>query len=55
MLTNPMATSAERFERDVGWKPVYPTYEVGLTQVVETWRTDGSLCETAEGYEWAGD
>ena len=55
MLTNPMATSAERFERDVGWKPVYPTYEAGLPQVVETWRTDGSLRETAEGYEWAGD
>ena len=42
-LTRPMPTTAERFRREVGWEPRYPTYREGLRQVVETWREDGTL------------
>lgn len=49
MLTNPMPTSADRFEADVGWEPEYPTYREGLEQVVETWEADGTLAELRGG------
>lgn len=55
MLTSPMPTTSERFRAAVGWEPTYPTYREGLAQVVETWRNDGTLRETADGYEWVGD
>ena len=54
-LTSPMETTNERFRDDVGWEPVYPTYETGLQGVVETWRSDDTVCETVDGYEWMGD
>ncbi len=44
-FTSPMPTTSERFRRDVGWEPAYPTYREGLRQVVETWREDGTLRE----------
>lgn len=52
-LTSPMPTSNERFHREVGWEPAYPTYREGLAQVVETWREDGPLREV--GAEPADD
>ena len=55
MMTSPMPTTSDRFRRDVGWEPRYPTYREGLAQVVETWANDGTLRETADGYEWVGD
>lgn len=55
MLTSPMPTSNARFKDDVGWEPTYPTYREGLDQVVADWVDDGTLRETRDGYEWAGD
>jgi nucleoside-diphosphate-sugar epimerase len=46
-LTSPMPTSNERFRREVGWEPTYPTYREGLAQVLETWREEGTLRELA--------
>lgn len=54
-ITSPTPTTNEKFEREIGWEPRYPTYREGLAQVVETWQTDGTLRETAEGYEWVGN
>ena len=54
VLTKPFPTDADRFRRDVGWEPTYPTYREGLAQVVETWADDGTIRETASGYEWVG-
>ena len=54
-LTKPMPTTNARFRDEVGWAPAYPTYREGLDQVVETWRNDGSLGETDDGYQWAGE
>lgn len=55
MLTKPMPTSNDTFEREIGWKPTYPTYQEGLQQVVETWVNDGTLRGTPDGYEWTGE
>ncbi|MFC4450286.1 NAD-dependent epimerase/dehydratase family protein [Halorussus aquaticus] len=55
LLTSPMPTTAEKFRRDFDWEPRYPTSREGLDAVVERWREDGTLRETAEGYEWRGD
>ena len=55
LLTSPMPTTAERFRRDFDWEPEYPTYREGLDAVVERWREDGTLRETADGYEWQDD
>lgn len=52
MMTSPMPTTNERFREATGWEPRYPTYRDGLEQVVETWANDGTLRETADGYEW---
>lgn len=54
-LTTSMPTTNERFEGETGWEPTYPTYRDGLRQVVETWRAEGTIRETADGYGWAGD
>lgn len=55
MLTSPMPTTSDRFREATDWEPMYPTYREGLTQVIETWEADGTLRETADGYEWAGE
>lgn len=55
MLTSPAPTTAERFRAATDWEPRYPTYREGLTQVIEAWIEDGTLQETGDGYEWAGD
>jgi nucleoside-diphosphate-sugar epimerase len=52
MLTRPMPTSNDTFKEEVGGEPMYPTYQEGLQQVVETWVNDGTLQETRDGYEW---
>lgn len=54
MLTKPFPTDADRFRRDAGWEPAYPTYREGLAQVVEEWERDSTIRETASGYEWVG-
>ncbi|MFC7202901.1 NAD-dependent epimerase/dehydratase family protein [Haloferax namakaokahaiae] len=54
LLTNSMPTSADRFKAATGWEPQYPTYRAGLDQVIETWRDDGTIRNTADGYEWVG-
>jgi nucleoside-diphosphate-sugar epimerase len=40
-----MPTTSERARRELDWEPEHPTYREGLRQVVETWRTDGTLAE----------
>lgn len=55
MLTNPMPTSNDMIEREIGWEPMYPTYREGLQQVVETWTNNGTLRKTSGGYEWTGE
>jgi nucleoside-diphosphate-sugar epimerase len=45
LLTSPMPTTNERARRELDWEPEHPTYREGLRQVVETWRTDGTLAE----------
>jgi len=52
VMTTPMPTTNDRFREVVGWEPEYSTYREGLRQVVETWRNDGTLSETGEGFEW---
>ena len=52
VLTKSFPTEADTFRRDVGWEPTYPSYREGLAQVVETWRNDGTIRETAAGCEW---
>ncbi|WP_135854438.1 NAD-dependent epimerase/dehydratase family protein [Halorussus salinus] len=52
LLTSPMPTTARRFRRDFDWEPRYPTYREGLDAVTERWREDGTLRETAEGFDW---
>ncbi|WP_224268184.1 NAD-dependent epimerase/dehydratase family protein [Haloprofundus salinisoli] len=54
-LTTSMPTDGERFRRDVGWSPAYPTYRDGLRQIIDSWKTDGTIRERSEGYEWVGD
>lgn len=51
-LTSPMPTTNRTFADDVGWSPEYSTCREGLEQVVETWLEEGTLRETADGYEW---
>ena len=36
-LTRSMRTTAERFHRDIGWQPRYPSYREGLAQIVAEW------------------
>ncbi len=55
LLTRPMPTTNERFRATTAWEPRYPTHEAGLAQVVEAWASDGTLRETAGGYEWAAN
>lgn len=54
-FTSPFPTTNEAFARATGWRPQYPTYREGLCQVVDTWANDGTLRETADGYEWSGE
>ena len=44
-FTRPMPTTNEKAKRDLDWEPEYPTYRDGIEQVVETWRTTGTLSE----------
>lgn len=55
LLTAPMPTSNERFKESFDWTPEHPTHGDGLDQVVSRWREDGTLRETAAGYEWTGE
>lgn len=55
LFTKSIPTTNERFRRDTGWEPMYPTYREVLTQIVETWKNDGTLRKTKEGYEWNGN
>jgi nucleoside-diphosphate-sugar epimerase len=52
LLTTSMPTSNERFREAFDWTPRYPSVDVGLEQVVETWRADGTLDETTGGVAW---
>lgn len=52
LLTNDMPTSSDRFREAVGWEPLYPTCREGLAQVVETWRENGTLVKSEDGFEW---
>ena len=54
-LTIPFPTRSEKFRRDTGWEPNYPTYQEGLEQVIQTWEDEGTIRKTGEGYEWAGE
>lgn len=40
LFTNSMPTTNEKFEREVGWEPSYPTYREGLEAVVEAWEEE---------------
>lgn len=55
LLTKDMPTSNEKLRREVGWEPPISDYREGLDQVVERWREDGTIVETASGYGWNGD
>jgi nucleoside-diphosphate-sugar epimerase len=55
LLTEPMPTSNDRFERDFDWEPAYPSIDSGFDVVVDTWKENGTIRETASGYEWAGE
>ena len=54
LLTKPFPTDADRFRREVGWEPTYPTYREGLARIVDAWENNGTIRETASGYEWIG-
>ncbi len=54
VLTKPFPTDADRFRRETGWEPAYPTYQEELAQIVETWVNEGTIRKTASGYEWLG-
>jgi nucleoside-diphosphate-sugar epimerase len=43
LLTNAMPTSNDKFRTDIGWEPTYPTCREGLTQVVNSWKSEGFL------------
>lgn len=53
-LTSPMPTTNEKLRETVDWEPRFPTYRQGLQAVVETWRDEGTIRATDDGYEWAG-
>ncbi len=42
-------TSNERFRREVGWTPKYPSYREGLEQVVNAWKREGFLLKPQTG------
>ncbi len=48
-LTSPTPTTNAKARRALGWEPAYPTYREGLRQVVETWRSDGTLAALRDG------
>lgn len=41
LLTNAWPTSNDKFRREIGWEPMYPTCREGLTQVVNEWESEG--------------
>ncbi|WP_227377959.1 NAD-dependent epimerase/dehydratase family protein [Haladaptatus halobius] len=43
LLTNAWPTSNDKFRREIGWEPTYPTCREGLTQVVNEWESEGFL------------
>lgn len=55
LLTEPMPTTAETFREATGWEPSHSTVHDGLPAVVDAWLADGTLRETGDGYEWAGE
>ena len=55
VLTRAFPTDADRFRRDVGWEPTFPTYREGLEQVVEAWEEAGTVRRTSSGFEWVGE
>lgn len=52
LLTNAMPTTSDRFRETFDWEPAVPTYDQGLDRVVERWLEEGTIRETADGYEW---
>lgn len=48
-FTTPMPTTNEKAKQELGWKPEYSTYREGLTQIIETWQTDGTLAGLRDG------
>ena len=42
-LTASTRTSNERFRRDFGWAPRFPSYKEGLADVIAAWRADNFL------------
>lgn len=54
-FTSPFPTTNEQFKRATGWEPQYPTYREGLGQILDTWKNDGTVVETADGYAWNGE
>lgn len=54
-LTNDFPADAERFRREVGWEPTYPTYREGLAATVQSWLDDGTLVVDGDGYAWASE
>lgn len=42
-LTVSTRTSNERFRRDFGWAPRFPSYKEGLAEVISSWRTENFL------------
>lgn len=55
LLTRPMPTANDAFKRETGWEPTVPTYREGIQTIIQTWADDGTLRETTEGYDWAGE
>lgn len=46
LLTNAWPTSNDKFRTDIGWEPAYPTCREGLTQVVNSWESEGFLLDS---------
>jgi nucleoside-diphosphate-sugar epimerase len=40
-FTRSTRTSNSLFRKDFGWFPRFPSFDVGLKQVIETWKTEG--------------
>lgn len=47
-LTRSTRTTSERFRRDFGWTPKYPTYREGLEQILSAWKAENSAAQRAK-------
>lgn len=43
LITNAMPTSNDTFRTDIGWEPMYPTCREGITQIVNSWKSEDFL------------